>query len=57
MFDAVQGPKLTEEVLSHCAFQKELSVMLDKPAILKHLKQQVSFFVLVTFGTGCISKA
>ena len=42
VFDAVHGPKLTEEVLSHCAFQKELSEMLDKPAILKHLKQQVS---------------
>ena len=41
VFDAVHGPKLTEEVLSHCAFQKELSEMLDKPVILKHLKQQV----------------
>lgn len=41
-YSKVQGPKLAEEVLSHCAFQKELSEMLDKPAILKHLKQQAS---------------
>ena len=41
MFNAVHGPEVKEEVLSHSAFQKELSEMLDKPAILKHLKQQV----------------
>jgi len=43
------GPKLTEEVLSHCVFQKELSEMMDKPAILKHLKQQVLFVLFLLF--------
>ena len=43
----VHGPKLTEEVLSHCVFQEELSEMVDKPAILKHLKQQVLFVLFL----------
>ena len=45
----VHGPKLTEEVQSHCVFQKELSEMVDKPAILKHLKQQVLFVLFLLF--------
>ena len=49
----VHGPKLTEEVLSHCVFQKELSEMLDKPAILKHLKQQVLFGLFLLL-LGCL---
>ncbi|XP_078377457.1 tRNA:m(4)X modification enzyme TRM13 homolog isoform X2 [Oculina patagonica] len=38
----VHVPTIPEEILSHSVFQEELSEMVDKPAILKHLKQQAS---------------
>jgi len=34
--------KISEEILSHCVFQEELLKMVDKSAVLKHLKQQAS---------------
>ena len=42
VFTVAHVPIIPEEVLSHCVFQKELLEMADKPAILKHLKQQVT---------------
>lgn len=37
-------PKIPEEVLFHNVFQEEVTEMVDNPAVLKHLKQQVLRF-------------
>ena len=47
VFAVAHVPIIPEEVLSHCVFQKELLEMADKPAILKHLKQQVTVTIIL----------
>ena len=38
-------PQIPEEVLFHNVFQEEVTEMVDNPAVLKHLKQQVVAFL------------